>query len=203
MIVLLRRSTASYIRKGTNETLYKFIEGVDSNNRIIIDENRKVIEEILQPKYLPNGRWPSKVEHRLSLMQQVAVNQIINMNEKVHSVNRPPRTGKTTLLKDIFAHVMVERAEAMIKLGDPTIAFQKLKTLQLEGYNYPIYEMEIFNYKAIRSNLRLLNFRNQLDLNQSEHRRYLEYPWQAVHLITPLISTTLSAIDCTEDPLSI
>lgn len=139
------------IQKGTNDTLYKFIEGVDSNNRIIIDENRKVIEEILQPKYLPNSRWPSKVEHRLSLMQQVAVNQIINMNEKVHSVNGPPGTGKTTLLKDIFAHIMVERAEAMIKLGDPTKAFQKLKTLQLEGYNYPIYEMEksIRNYSMV------------------------------------------------------
>ncbi|NBJ68933.1 MULTISPECIES: DEAD/DEAH box helicase [Clostridia] len=139
------------IQKGTNETLYKFIEGVDSNNRIIIDENRKVIEEILQPKYLPNGRWPSKVEHRLTLMQQVAVNQIINMNEKVHSVNGPPGTGKTTLLKDIFAHTMVERAEAMIKLGDPKKAFQKLKTLQLEGYNYPIYEMEnsIRNYSMV------------------------------------------------------
>lgn len=139
------------IRKGTNETLYKFIEGVDSNNRIIIDENREVIEEILQPKYLPNGRWPSKVEHRLSLMQQVAVNQIINMNEKVHSVNGPPGTGKTTLLKDIFAHIMVERAEAMINLEDPTKAFQKLKTLHLDGFNYPIYEMEksIRNYSMV------------------------------------------------------
>ncbi|KXZ13157.1 hypothetical protein P4T89_09505 [Bacillus nakamurai] len=59
------------ISQGENETLRQYIEGI--KNRTNIDENRAVIEEVLQPKNVPNGRWPSPVEHRLSLMQQVAV----------------------------------------------------------------------------------------------------------------------------------
>lgn len=111
------------ISQGENETLRQFIEGVD--NRTNIDENRVLIEDVLQPKNVPNGRWPSPVEHRLSLMQQVAVNQIINNNQKISSVNGPPGTGKTTLLKDIFANLMVEKAEKMACFENPEKALKK------------------------------------------------------------------------------
>ncbi|MGQ3385552.1 AAA domain-containing protein [Bacillus velezensis] len=127
------------ISQGENETLRKFIEGVD--NRTNIDENRVVIEDVLQPKNVPNGRWPSPVEHRLSLMQQVAVNQIINNNQKISSVNGPPGTGKTTLLKDIFANLMVEKAEKMACFEHPEKALKKVKKLDLDGYPYTIYEI--------------------------------------------------------------
>ena len=41
-------------------------------------------------------------------MQQVAVNLAIGYdNERIRSVNGPPGTGKTTLLKDIFAEFVV------------------------------------------------------------------------------------------------
>nr|WGE07979.1 hypothetical protein P5658_04075 [Bacillus subtilis] len=43
------------ISQGENETLRQFIEGVD--NRTNIDENRVLIEDVLQPKNVPNGRW--------------------------------------------------------------------------------------------------------------------------------------------------
>ncbi|MCY8972169.1 AAA domain-containing protein [Bacillus atrophaeus] len=127
------------ISQGENETLRQFIEGVD--NRTNIDENRVLIEEVLQPKNVPNGRWPSPVEHRLSLMQQVAVNQIINNNQKISSVNGPPGTGKTTLLKDVFANLMVEKAEKMACFENPEKALKKVKKLDLDGYPYTIYEM--------------------------------------------------------------
>ncbi|CAF1831240.1 DEAD/DEAH box helicase [Bacillus subtilis] len=128
------------ISQGENETLRQFIEGVD--NRKNIDENRVLIEDVLQPKNVPNGRWPSPVEHRLSLMQQVAVNQIINNNQKISSVNGPPGTGKTTLLKDIFANLMVEKAEKMACFENPEKALKKIKKLVLDGYHYTIYEID-------------------------------------------------------------
>ncbi|MED5224298.1 ATP-binding protein [Bacillus safensis] len=128
------------ISKGENQTLHQFIKGADNHTEI--DENRAYIEDVLQPKYLPNGRWPSPVEHRLSLMQQVAVNQIINNSQKINSVNGPPGTGKTTLLKDVFAHLIVERAEKMTHFKNPEEAFKKMKKIVLDNYPYNIYELD-------------------------------------------------------------
>ncbi len=52
----------------------------------------------------------------------------------------------------------------------------------------------IFNYKAIKSSLRLLNYRSKLDLNQTEHRMWLQHMWGVIHLITPVISTTFASV---------
>lgn len=128
------------INKGENETLRTFIKG--SNSRIDVNENREYIEDVLQPKYMPAGRWPSPVEHRLSLMQQVAVNQVLNNDQSIHSVNGPPGTGKTTLLKDIFANIVIKRAEAMMKFKDPATAFQKNEAIDIDGYKHSIYLMD-------------------------------------------------------------
>lgn len=130
------------IKKGENETLRQFVEGVAIEHRLDINENQAYIEDILQPIHLPHGRWPSPVEHRLSLMQQVAVNQIINSNQKISSVNGPPGTGKTTLLKDIFADIVVQRAEKIAQLETPSQAFTKVKSINLNGRFYPIYLLD-------------------------------------------------------------
>ncbi len=50
--------------------------------------------------------------HRLSLdcfNATTCCYQITSGNERISSVNGPPGTGKTTLLKDIFAHLVVEK----------------------------------------------------------------------------------------------
>ncbi|WP_232713559.1 DEAD/DEAH box helicase family protein [Bacillus xiapuensis] len=131
------------LSKGENETLRRFIEGTPTDECLDINENREYIEETLQPINLPDGRWPSPVDHRLSLMQQVAVNQILNKDKKVSSVNGPPGTGKTTLLKDIFANIVVQRAKEMIQLDSPLEAFTRAKTINLEGFHYPIYLLDL------------------------------------------------------------
>lgn len=52
-------------------------------------------------------------------MQQVAVNLSIGYDvEHMRSVNGPPGTGKTTLLKDIFAELVVQQAQEILKLSD-------------------------------------------------------------------------------------
>ncbi|MDO4293143.1 MAG: AAA domain-containing protein [Eubacteriales bacterium] len=55
-------------------------------------------------------------------MQQVAVNLAIGYdNDQLRSVNGPPGTGKTTLLKDIFAELVVQQARDIVELADKSI----------------------------------------------------------------------------------
>lgn len=78
--------------------------------------NPESFQEILQPKNYPLGRFPSNSEYSLSLMQQVAVNLALNDKNTIRSVNGPPGTGKTTLLKDIFADLVVQQAVEICEL---------------------------------------------------------------------------------------
>ncbi|MHD0396402.1 DEAD/DEAH box helicase [Staphylococcus simulans] len=132
-----------------NATLTQYIEGVADTEKTEIDENRALIEELLQPKYYPDGRWPSRVEHHLSLMQQVAVNRITQGASKVNSVNGPPGTGKTTLLKDIFAHHIVERAKEMVKLSSPYKAFDKRKIHDTDSFPTHFLHENLAQFKMV------------------------------------------------------
>ena len=72
----------------------------------------------------PIGKWPSK--YMPAFMQQLAINFCMHPEEiggTVFSVNGPPGTGKTTLLKEIIAGNLVDRARLLIKYDDPDMAF--------------------------------------------------------------------------------
>ena len=76
------------------------------------------------PKVLPYGRWPSKFN--LSFMQQIAVNIAKENPKDIFSVNGPPGTGKTTLLKDIIASNIVERAAKFCESNHVNDIFKKV-----------------------------------------------------------------------------
>jgi hypothetical protein len=59
-------------------------------------------------------------------LQQAAVNLSAHNLEHdgILAVNGPPGTGKTTLLRDIVAHVVTERAKIMATFDDPEDAFE-------------------------------------------------------------------------------
>lgn len=99
-----------------------------SEEKVNLDSNREsknfnpaVFERILQPKNYPLGRFPSNSEHALSFMQQTAVNVALKEDNKIGSVNGPPGTGKTTLLKDIFAELIVKQAKEICSLEEKQI----------------------------------------------------------------------------------
>ncbi len=72
----------------------------------------------------PLGKWPS--QFMPGLMQQLAVNlswRPSSDSPPIFSVNGPPGTGKTTLLKEIIAGNIVERADLLAQYQDPDDAF--------------------------------------------------------------------------------
>lgn len=82
------------------------------------DEALSLIAQHLSPENTPSGRWPSPPQYNMSLMQQFAINTVFKelTNEGLLSVNGPPGTGKTTLLRDVIAQNIVERAKVLAAL---------------------------------------------------------------------------------------
>jgi hypothetical protein len=80
----------------------------------------------VSPELTPSGRWPAKDTHPLALSQQIAINTItdsLGRRPGLFAVNGPPGTGKTTLLRDLVAHVVVERARVLCGMDKPWDAF--------------------------------------------------------------------------------
>ena len=98
--------------------------------------NFGTVFSMLEPKNYPLGAFAS--EYMLIYSQQIAVNNIMKLfNEKkggIYSVNGPPGTGKTTLLKDVVAGVIVERAKVLSTLKEDEIFERGVK---LDGSQYP------------------------------------------------------------------
>lgn len=88
------------------------------------------------PKALPYGRWPSKFN--LSFMQQIAVNIAKENPKDIFSVNGPPGTGKTTLLKDIIASNIVERAAKFCESNHVNDIFKKVVGRDGTSFYYDI-----------------------------------------------------------------
>lgn len=91
----------------------------------------------LLPTQTPAGAWPSN--YPLAFSQQLAVNEIWRRNADktgIFAVNGPPGTGKTTLLRDVVAAVVTQRAKKLIRCVDE--AFSEKKSIKL-GENWIPY----------------------------------------------------------------
>lgn len=77
------------------------------------EKMKSFFEKTLNVAEAPMGKWPARFMP--ALMQQVAVNLAIKQNDDapIFSVNGPPGTGKTTLLKEIVASNIVDRAKIL------------------------------------------------------------------------------------------
>ncbi|SEC39117.1 Part of AAA domain-containing protein [Amycolatopsis lurida] len=97
-------------------------------NRIDVRSFPETVVGKVAPKHIPGGRWPTAIDRPLAVSQQFAVNEIMGefaSASGVFAVNGPPGTGKTTMLRDVVAAVVVDRAQRIVDLrvAHPTDAF--------------------------------------------------------------------------------
>lgn len=102
-------------------------QDLNYENRVDLKHSTEALFNNLSPELFPSGRWADKGLFKLAFSQQFAVNTIFELLEGkkggLFSVNGPPGTGKTTMLKDIIAAVIINRAKVLTQFTDPDKAF--------------------------------------------------------------------------------
>ena len=137
----LGRVAAEVRKKNLGKGLWTFLSGddeLDLSKRIDARKSIGTLFQQLSPALFPPGRWPSKGHHPLVFSQQFAVNSMVQDLMKgpgFFAVNGPPGTGKTTLLRDLIAAVVVERARRLSELARPEYAFAGEKRWKVSKFN--------------------------------------------------------------------
>lgn len=101
-------------------------EALPFNHRTDVRNIPSTVDSAVTADHLPKGRWPSDPSHHLALSQQFAVNQAMGQfaaTQGIMGVNGPPGTGKTTMLRDVLAGNVVERARRLAALPQASDAF--------------------------------------------------------------------------------
>lgn len=123
------------------QALEAYLSTTNSEERRDILVNETYLKQCLRPELLPMGRWATNPEHFLMLAQQAAVFKILDSSEphsKLISVNGPPGTGKTTLLQDVVADVIIKRAEKISVLRYPKDLFKG----EFSSENIKVYSLD-------------------------------------------------------------
>jgi len=136
----LNRLIAGRLAK-TGEGLRRYLEPPARMTKVDVRKDRERALELLHPLSFPDGCWPA--EHPLVWSQQVAINAM--WKELVHAggtfaVNGPPGTGKTTLLRDVVAAIVVDRAVLLANRGGSLLG--EKRTLDIGGRTVPYYPLD-------------------------------------------------------------
>ena len=110
---------------------------VKEDARIDILEQHSTMGELVSVARLPASRWPAPAKFPLVLAQQAAVAQVLHTlarDSGAIGVNGPPGTGKTTLLCDVIAEVVTERARRLAALQRPVDIFDEKLDLAGKGF---------------------------------------------------------------------
>ena len=101
---------------------------------------RQALAAMLNPANMNRGHWLEDSSYAMSLMQQFAIHGARTglLERGIFSVNGPPGTGKTTLLRELFADNIVRRASVLACLDRAADAFIGKVAVAFEGVRDPI-----------------------------------------------------------------
>jgi hypothetical protein len=140
-----------HTRTTAPENLLSYVSQSHPDDRIDLfeDHGKKELIARLAPNRNVKGRWFDAPDRFMSLMQQFAINAAFEEIEDggIFSVNGPPGTGKTTLLKEIFAENIVRRAEILARFRKAASAFTP------ERHPVSLPDATFHSYQKIRDEL--------------------------------------------------
>ncbi|HET7484335.1 MAG TPA: AAA domain-containing protein, partial [Solirubrobacterales bacterium] len=125
----LARVAAAVDRDDVGQALRDYLRPtaeLDTDARVDVRTRLDEVRRATDPDRVPLGRWPTNPDRPLALGQQLAVNEAVAMPSAgghLFAVNGPPGTGKTTMLRDLIAALVTERAKQLAALGHPLDAF--------------------------------------------------------------------------------
>src|SRR5262249_25818047 len=115
------------LRRGNIGTaLSQYLAASPGTARTDVQKEPLCVRAGCAPDRIPSGRWVTDTTRPLAFSQQFAVNQILRPPgeaDGLFAVNGPPGTGKTTMLRDVIAAIVVKRAIELACLSSPGEAF--------------------------------------------------------------------------------
>lgn len=131
---------------GRARPLVQYLSGQPRETPIDLLHDNAGLADSVAPKQFPTTRWPAKGGFPLVLLQQGAVNLTRSQLAReggLIGINGPPGTGKTTLLRDIIAAAVVDRASTLAAFTDPRDAFNASARHTFQsGGSVRIYELD-------------------------------------------------------------
>jgi hypothetical protein len=121
-----------------------------TENRTDILADDAAMTRLVAAARLPAARWPAPPNQPLALAQQAAVAEVVGtlgQADGLLGVNGPPGTGKTTLLCDVIADIVTERAGRIAALGGPRDLFDD--KVSVAGYNFHRLRADIVDGTSI------------------------------------------------------
>lgn len=105
--------------------MQRYLGAIAPKERWNLMRDHAAARRVLAPGMFPAAAWPAKGRYPLAPLQQCAVNIALHdlKDGGIVAVNGPPGTGKTTLLRDVVAAIVTERAKVMAAFEDPDTAF--------------------------------------------------------------------------------
>lgn len=143
-----------YNQEEISDKLNCYINMKEIETEFKIDTDIDAMKNQLAANKFPMGMFPS--DHSPSLMQQIAINIAINDTDEncsnnIFSVNGPPGTGKTTLLKEIVASNVVQRAKILSGLNPSNAFTTSMCDISTGNYKHTLYAFpdELVKYGMI------------------------------------------------------
>lgn len=127
----------NYLLNKPQAAILSYINGIAPEQKydLYTEAYMPYIRDKLQVDYLTVGSWPRSPNQSLSLMQQLAIHEVFHPtnSENLFSVNGPPGTGKTTLLKDIIADIVTQRARILAGFKEVKDTFVRKHSLSFHN----------------------------------------------------------------------